>query len=143
MSINKISGPGSLAPGAAKRTGGAGAAGGASFASLLKGSSETSTGGVTGAAPMAGLDAMLTLQAVDGDAQKQERRRAFRRGTGLLDKLEDIQEGLLEGRIPVDRLQGLAQALRQERMMVADPQLAELIGEIELRCEVELAKLGY
>ena len=142
MSINKINGPGGLAPGAPKRAGGGNATGATSFSSLLKGP-ETASGGVMGAAPMAGLDAMLTLQAVDADAQKQERRRAFRRGTGLLDKLEDIRDGLLAGRIPVDRLQGLAQALRQERMMVTDPQLAELIGEIELRCEVELAKLGY
>jgi hypothetical protein len=142
MSINKIGGPGGVQPGAPKRAGGTGSAGGASFSSYLKGP-ETATSGVTGAAPMAALDATLMLQAVDADAHKQERRRAARRGSGLLDKLEDIQEGLLMGRIPLDRLQGLAQMLRQERMMVADPQLAELIGEIELRCEVELAKLGY
>ncbi len=143
MSINKIGGPGGVQPGAPKRAGGTGSAGGASFSSYLKGP-ETSTGGVTGAAPMAALDATLMLQAVDADGHnKQERRRAARRGSGLLDKLEDIRDGMLMGRIPVDRLHGLAQMLRQERMMVADPQLAELIGEIELRCEVELAKLGY
>jgi hypothetical protein len=141
MSINKIGGPGGINPGGPKRTGGTSASGGPSFASLLKGP-ETSSNAVTGAGPMAGLDTMLALQSVDADAQKQERRRAFRRGTGLLDRLEDLRDGLLEGRIPMDRLQGLAQALRQEKMMVADPVLAELIGEIELRCEVELAKLG-
>lgn len=93
---------------------------------------------------MAGVDAMLALQSVDADAHRQQdRRRAFRRGSGLLDRLEDLRDGLIAGRIPMDRLQGLAQALRQEKLMVADPELAELIGEIELRCEVELAKLGF
>ncbi|MBX3455894.1 flagellar assembly protein FliX [Ferrovibrio sp.] len=142
MSINKVDGPGGVKPGAPKRASGSGATGGTSFASLLKGSDGASAGSVTASAPMAGLDAMLALQAVDADAQKQNRRRAFQRGSNLLDKLETIRLGLLDGRIPADQLQTLAQQLRRERLSVEDPQLAEVMAEIELRCEVELAKLG-
>lgn len=142
MSINKVDGPGGVKPGAPKRASGGSGVGGPSFASLLKSNDGASTGGVTGSAPMAGLDAMLALQAVDADAQKQNRRRAFQRGSNLLDKLDAIRLGLLDGRIPADQLQSLAQQLRRERLMVDDPQLAEVMAEIELRCEVELAKLG-
>ncbi|MFN4310442.1 MAG: flagellar assembly protein FliX [Ferrovibrio sp.] len=142
MSIDKVKGPGSIAPGAPKRTTGAGGAGGASFASLLKGADKP-TGQAPQVAPMAALDAMLTIQAVDEQTGgRQNRQRAFRRGSTLLEKLDEIRHGLLEGRIPAARLQSLAQALRSEKMAVEDPQLAELMAEIELRCEVELAKLG-
>src|SRR3546814_1683767 len=92
---------------------------------------------------MAALDAMLVVQAVDEQGGgRQNRQRAFRRGSTLLEKLDEIRHGLLEGSIPASQLQTLAKALRSEKMTVEDPQLAELLGEIELRCEVELAKLG-
>lgn len=143
MSIDKIKGPGGVAPGAPKRSGAAGATGGPSFASLLKGA-EKPSGQVAAAAPIAALDAMLSVQAADdaGAGGKQNRRRAFQRGTTLLERLDEIHRGLLEGRIPTDRLQTLARTLRSEKLGVEDPQLADLIAAIELRCEVELAKLG-
>ncbi|MFN4274949.1 MAG: flagellar assembly protein FliX [Ferrovibrio sp.] len=142
MSINKVKGPGGIAPGAPKRTTSSGGAGGANFASLLKGA-EKPTGQVAQTAPVAALDAMLAIQAVDEQGGgRQNRQRAFRRGSTLLEKLDEIRHGLLEGRMPAARLQALAQALRNEKMAIEDPQLAEVVAEIELRCEVELAKLG-
>lgn len=142
MSINKIDGPGGVKPGAPKRAGNSGATGGTSFASLLQGP-EKAAGQVTQAPPVAALDSMLAVQAVDEQAGgRQNRQRAFRRGSNLLEKLEEIRTGLLTGSIPKDRLQTLAQALRSERLAVEDPRLAEVLAEIELRCEVELAKLG-
>lgn len=142
MSVDKVKGPGGIAPGSPKRTAGTGQAGGPSFASFLKGA-EKPSGGVSQVAPMAALDAMLTIQAVDEQGGgKQNRQRAFRRGSTLLEKLDEIRHGLLEGRISADRLQQLAQMLRSEKLAVEDPQLAEVMAEIELRCEVELAKLG-
>lgn len=142
MSINKVKGPGGIAPGAPKRTTGSAGAGGANFASLLKGA-EKPAGQVAQAAPVAALDAMLAIQSVDEQGGgRQNRQRAFRRGSTLLEKLDEIRHGLLEGRMPAARLQALAQALRSEKMAIEDPQLAEVVAEIELRCEVELAKLG-
>lgn len=142
MSIDKVKGPGGIAPGAPKRTAGSGSAGGANFASLLKGA-EKPAGQVSQAAPMAALDAMLTIQAVDEQGGgRQNRQRAFRRGSTLLEKLDEIRHGLLEGRMPAAQLQALAQALRNEKMAIEDPRLADVVAEIELRCEVELAKLG-
>jgi len=142
MSINKIDGPGGIKPGSPKRAGSAAAADGASFASLLKGIDKAAAQ-VTQTAPMAALDAMLVVQAVDEQGGgRQNRQRAFRRGSTLLERLDEIRHGLLEGSIPADQLQALARALRSEKMTVEDPKLADLLAEIELRCEVELAKLG-
>lgn len=121
MSINKIDGPGGVKPGAPKRAGSSGATGGTSFASLLQGP-EKAASQVTQAPPVAALDAMLAVQAVDEQGGgRQNRQRAFRRGSNLLEKLEEIRTGLLTGSIPKDRLQALAQALRSERLAVEDP----------------------
>lgn len=142
MSIDKVKGPGGVVPGSPKRTTGSSPAGGPSFASMLKGT-EKPAGQVGQAAPVAALDAMLTIQSVDEQGGgRQNRQRAFRRGSTLLEKLDEIRHGLLTGSIPAARLQALAQTLRSERLGIEDPQLAEVVAEIELRCEVELAKLG-
>ena len=143
MSINKIGGPGNIKPGAAKRPSGTGSAGDTSFASLLKGTEKTS-GQVSQSAPVTALDAMLTVQAVDeqGGGNRKNRQRAFQRGSSLLAHLDEIRHGLLEGRLPASRLQALAQQLRSEKLNVEDPRQAEILAEIELRCAVELAKLG-
>lgn len=142
MSINKIGGPGNIKPGAAKRPSGTASAGDSSFASLLKGAEKTPAQ-VSQPTPVTALDAMLTVQAVDEQGgNRKNRQRAFQRGSSLLDRLDEIRHGLLEGRLPASRLQALAQQLRSEKLTVEDPRQAEILAEIELRCAVELAKLG-
>ncbi|HEX6956654.1 MAG TPA: flagellar assembly protein FliX [Ferrovibrio sp.] len=141
MSVNKISGPGGVKPGAAKRAS-SGAADGPSFANLLK-ETDKAPSQVTQAAPATALETVLAVQAADEwSGNRKNRQRAFQRGSSLLDQLDEIRHGLLEGRIPAERLQVLARQLRQEKLAVEDPAQAEILAEIELRCEVELAKLG-
>jgi len=62
-------------------------------------------------------------------------------GNDLLNRLEQIRLGLLVGRISKERLQEMARRLREKRQTSDDPRLEELIKEIELRAEVEIAKL--
>ena len=61
--------------------------------------------------------------------------------TVLLEKLEEIRDGLLLGYISKDKLIEISRYVRETKINTADEKLAELIGEIELRVEVELAKL--
>ena len=66
----------------------------------------------------------------------------IRRGEDILDRLEDLRHGLLTGTISADKLQTLAHVVRTGRGNCGDPRLAALLDEIELRAEVELAKLS-
>ncbi|GAB3454290.1 hypothetical protein GCM10027396_31730 [Insolitispirillum peregrinum] len=91
---------------------------------------------------LSGLESLLAIQAVDADGSNRGRRRMIARGEELLDRLEDIRRGLLLGTIPIDRLSKLSEMVRSKRDSGADPELAALLDEIELRAEVELAKLG-
>ena len=59
---------------------------------------------------------------------------------GILDRLEELRLGILIGRFSKDKLADLAQRLRQKRQQSTDPKLNEIIHEIELRAEVEIAK---
>jgi len=91
------------------------------------------------AGALASLDAMLALQ---GAEQAHERRkRAARRGHVLLDSLDSLKISLLSGKASAATLRNLADALKQDDSAGDDPRLDAIIGEIELRAAVELAKL--
>ncbi|RAU22889.1 flagellar assembly protein FliX [Paramagnetospirillum kuznetsovii] len=93
-------------------------------------------------AGISGIDAILIVQQVDDAAEREARRRLVKRGEQLLDGLEDLRHGLLMGEIPKEKMMALAQSVRQRRENCGDPRLGALLDEIELRVEVELAKLG-
>jgi hypothetical protein len=89
-----------------------------------------------------GIDALLATQAIGDALDGEQRRRLVKYGEDVLEKLEEIRHGLLFGAIPKEKLIGLAQMVRSRRDRVTDPRLAAILDEIELRAEVELAKLS-
>lgn len=90
-------------------------------------------------APTAGIGAILALQSV-GDFS-ESRRRAVRRGTALLDILEEMKSDLLIGSPSPAQLDAMVEQLGSMRERV-DPRIDAVIDDIELRVRVELAKLG-
>ena len=91
-------------------------------------------------ATLAGLDALMALQAIDGD-EPRKRRRAVKRGHDLLDVLEEIKLGLLSGSLSGSALDR-AVMLLSSMEPTGDEGLDGLVADIALRAEVELAKLG-
>jgi Class II flagellar assembly regulator len=75
------------------------------------------TASMQAAAPAGALDGLLAIQAA-GD-----------------------QIGLLTGSIGAGELTSLRQQLKQQREMADDPALDDLLAHVDLRAEVELAKL--
>ena len=69
------------------------------------------------------------------------RRQAVKRGFSLLEKLEEIRDALLLGYISKDRLIEISRFVKERKTDAEDEGLNGIIAEIELRVEVELAKL--
>ncbi len=86
------------------------------------------------------VEALLALQAVPDSTQK--RSRAIKRADDMLDLLEDIRMGLLNGQVMEDRLVRLARLTAGEHGMIDNSGLSDVLEGIELRAKVELAKLG-
>jgi hypothetical protein len=86
------------------------------------------------------MDALLALQAVPEAGEGK--RRAVKRAGDMLDLLDDIRIGLLEGGVPRGKLEGLLRMVQTRRDDFADSRLAQILDEIELRAQVELAKFG-
>ncbi|MCA6124064.1 flagellar assembly protein FliX [Bradyrhizobium sp. WSM 1704] len=88
----------------------------------------------------ASIDALLALQGVEDPTER--RKRSVARGKGALDVLDELKLGLLSGSFDagtVNRLRDAAASLKESS---GDRGLDAVLGEIELRVEVELAKAG-
>jgi len=102
-----------------------------------------STNAAAGTAPMAastGIEALLALQAIEDPVFAK--RKAVRRGSALLDALDDIKTDLLIGQVSEGRLNKLLALIGQAREATI-PGLDSVIDDIELRARVELAKFGH
>lgn len=91
-------------------------------------------------APACAVGGLFALQEVE-DATA-ERRKAVARGGRILDRLRELQHGLLSGTLDRSALADLAAQAKAARSETADPGLEQLLDEIELRAAVELAKLS-
>jgi hypothetical protein len=87
---------------------------------------------------VANVSALMALQGVEDVTER--RRRAIRRGGGLLDRLEELKLALLQGEAGEGALERLTRTLREERPIDADAGLNDLLDQIDLRAAVELAK---
>jgi hypothetical protein len=86
------------------------------------------------------MDALFALQANEDATERKKRR--VRRGHDLLDGLDKLKAALLGGVIPAAQLGQLKAQLEARAEISDDPRLEELVGHIELRVAVELAKLA-
>lgn len=87
------------------------------------------------------IETLLTAQEMPGGTVS--RRRAAKRGGDILDQLDRLRLGLITGAIPRRDLQRLVEMLAKQRENIADPGLINVIDEIDLRAQVEIAKYLY
>lgn len=137
----KVSGSSGASP-----TGGARASrpasGGSTFAPIASsgGAADVArTSAAGGVSSVSSLEALMALQEVGTPLER--RKRATARGGRLLDALDELKIGLLDGALPRDAVERLARDAREQRTMTDDPGLDAILGEIETRAAVELAKL--
>ncbi|SDM17069.1 Class II flagellar assembly regulator [Methylobacterium phyllostachyos] len=114
--------------------------GGGGFSLGAASGSASGAGAPAAAATLAGLDAVLLLQA-ESETPQERRRRSAKRGQDLLDGLDRLKAALLGGRVAPLELRAIAGRLAERSGPSGDPRLDGLMAEIELRAAVELAKL--
>ncbi|MFQ5347666.1 MAG: flagellar assembly protein FliX [Rhodothalassiaceae bacterium] len=139
----RISGPGKTDAPAPRKATGKKKSGSSGFTDAL------SAGDAAGAAlasraaqpvgPVAAVDALLALQEAPDAASG--RSKGVARAEEMLALLEDVRRGILLGAIPRSKLRQLADLARRRREGFVDPALDSILDDIELRAEVELAKL--
>ena len=143
--INKIDGP--AGPGSIRSTTGVrrpaktGATSGPAFAKHLDADDEVEgTAATSGAGGVNSVAGMIGLQEVDDALARASKGKL--RAQDILDRLEEMRMELLTGTLTKSKLMKLAQMVHSRRQEVTDPHLGEILDEIDLRAQVELAKYG-
>src|SRR5471030_3254663 len=86
------------------------------------------------------VDALIALQGVEDPAERKKR--AVVKGRKALDVLDTLKLSLLDGSVDGGTLARLKVASEGLSEQTGDPGLDTVLGEIDLRVAVELAKAG-
>lgn len=86
------------------------------------------------------VDALIALQGVEDPTERKKR--AVAKGRNALDVLDALKLGFLDGSVDQPMLARLKVAADGLGELSGDPGLDEVLGEIDLRVAVELAKAG-
>lgn len=86
------------------------------------------------------VDALIALQGVEDPTERKKR--AVARGRKALDVLDTLKLSLLDGSVDGSTLARLKVASEGLGDQSGDPGLDQVLGEIDLRVAVELAKAG-
>jgi hypothetical protein len=136
----KVEGPGrSQGTDKSKKKGGVGFGGGNFGDFLTSGSSQSAPAAQTHS--IAQLDALLALQGAEDPAKGASRKRMRQRALNILGKLDDLRMAMLNGTMTVGHMIDVADVVASHRENVSDPSLTAIMDEIDLRAQVELAKM--
>lgn len=113
--------------------------GGGAF-SLADGAGGASRSGPGHLQSISGLDVLVALQGVEDKAER--RKRAVRRGRTALDALDALKLGVLSGSLDQPALNRLKAAASELTAATGEPGLDQVLAEIDLRVQVEIAKLS-
>jgi hypothetical protein len=94
----------------------------------------------SGLRAISSVDALIALQGVEDPAER--RKRAVARGRKALDTLDALKISVLDGTLDQPLLARLKVAAEGLADGTGDPGLDGVMGEIDLRVAVELAKAG-
>lgn len=138
----KITGPGKTEKaGNVKKTGKAGSTGSTSFSGLLGTEEASETAHMQGAGAVARLDVLLAAQSAEDPASRASKGRMRKRADSILRQLDKLRLGILTGNLSVGNMVDIADVVSSHREKIQDPQLASILDEIDLRAQIEIAKM--
>lgn len=112
------------------------------FSQFITSGGAESTSSVSTTQSIAQLDALLAVQEVEDPLQKQAKKKAKMRAGAILDKLDNLRLKMLTGGLTVGHMVDVADVVASHRDKIDDPQLTQIMDEIDLRAQVEIAKLS-
>ena len=100
--------------------------------------------GASSAAPtntIARVDALLSVQGAESPTERAARKRMHQRGEDILGELDNLKLSLLTGTMTLGQVIDIADVVASHREKVADPRLTAILDEIDLRAQIEIAKV--
>ena len=90
---------------------------------------------------IAQVDALLAIQGAEDPTAGASKKRMRQRADQILDELDQIRMAMLGGTLTVGHMIDIADVVASHREKIMDPALTGIMDEIDLRAQVELAKM--
>lgn len=87
------------------------------------------------------VDSLLAVQGAEDPAARAARKRVRQRAENVLGELEKLKMAMLSGKLTVGHMIDIADVVASHREKINDPAMTALMDEIDLRAQVELAKM--
>jgi len=113
-----------------------------SFKGMVNGGSSGSVSGSGLSAGISSLDILLAAQAVGDSTQGSAKKQAKLRAVSILDRLDQLRLAIMGGNVTIGHMISIADVVAVHRENITDPDLTAILDEIDLRAQVELAKLN-
>ena len=138
MKVDRSKGAGSTT--GPKKSSSSSDADGADFSQFVSGGASEASG-ASATQSIAQLDSLLAIQETEDPTKKAAKKRAQMRSNSILDKLDQIRIKMLTGDLTVGHMIDVADVVASHRDKIDDPQLTAIMDEVDLRAQVELAKM--
>ncbi len=133
---NKTSGTGSV-----KKSSKANPAEGGGFGDFMSAGATKEASAASAPQSITAVDALLAVQSVEDPTERAARRRMTQRADNVLKELDKLHMAMLGGQVKMSHMVDIADMVSIHRERVTDSKLAALLDEIDLRAQVELAKM--
>lgn len=111
-----------------------------SFGNMVEGG-PSGAGSSNATQSIAQLDSLLAVQGGEDPTEKSRRNKMAMRANTILDQLETMRMALLTGQLTIGHVIDIADVVASHREKITDPELTALLDEIDLRAQVEIAKM--
>ena len=136
----KIEGPSKTQQTSKKgKSGKAGKTDGTFGAMVTDAASETSQNAATQS--IAKVDALLAVQGVENATERGARRRMHIRADKILRQMDHLRLALLTGDLTLGQVVDIADVVAAHRENITDANMTAVLDEIDLRAQIEIAKM--
>ncbi|MEM6781738.1 MAG: flagellar assembly protein FliX [Pseudomonadota bacterium] len=90
---------------------------------------------------IAQVDVLLAVQGAEDPTARAAKQRMRHRANSVLNELDKLRTALLTGRMTLGHCIDIADVVASHREKIDDPGLTSLLDEIDLRAQVEIAKM--
>ena len=99
------------------------------------------TAGTAATQSIARVDALLAVQGVESSTEGKAKRQMRERGDKILRQMDHLRLGLLTGNLTLGQVVDIADVVASNREKINDPEMSAVLDEIDLRAQIEIAKM--
>jgi hypothetical protein len=110
------------------------------FGDMVVGAAKEAAGTVATQA-ISKVDALLAVQGVDSATEGKKRAQVRERADKILRQMDHMRLAILTGNLTIGQVIDIADVVASHREKINDPELTAVLDEIDLRAQIEIAKM--